>query len=313
MQIYTVPKYSVTCEPTTEVQDELLAMRNDLQQQTDALSVLNSRIDLIDPEKPRELTEEMQRHLAKVDEVSETQAEQNGSFRKLEYEISLLREKMEKMETSERAEIKSLIDLQTELIKVTLAQSNVSVHQEYVEQLTTRTRELTDRLQQLQLDITNSLHDSQTKMQQSVDEWKLHSSQSIQALRTEVMEKINELSAERNASWAGRSSNRSRAMEQELDQLMEALTSMREHQARFEEERRRLTTGLDTLSRSLLETREEKAKLEKTVEDMQVMMNAMREDMEKCCNMTFTSKALQLKATDSFPVQEMAPKSLHGK
>ncbi len=75
---------------------------------------------------------------------------------------------MQKIESSDRAELAGVMDLQTRLVQVALHQSNATLHDDYIDKLTVATHELTTQIKQLELDLTTSLHDSESKLQDLV-------------------------------------------------------------------------------------------------------------------------------------------------
>ncbi len=53
MQIYTVPRQLVKCEPTDEVRNELVDLRELIQGNQGEVQELEEKLDLLDPDKPR--------------------------------------------------------------------------------------------------------------------------------------------------------------------------------------------------------------------------------------------------------------------
>ena len=77
-------------------------------------------------------------------------------------------ERMERIESSDRAEVTRLIELQSRLIHLTIHQSNASIHDEYIDKLTESTHDLTSKLKQLELDLKTIIRDSESKLENDV-------------------------------------------------------------------------------------------------------------------------------------------------
>ena len=60
MQIYTVPKRTVKCDPSDEVQEALDTIQTSIVDHAESIQGLGARIDELDPNKEKELPEEVQ-------------------------------------------------------------------------------------------------------------------------------------------------------------------------------------------------------------------------------------------------------------
>ncbi len=88
LQIYSVPRKAVVCEPSEEVRDALKELRNKAAEATGAIDALGGRIDDIDPDKPKELPAEVKERLDTIDGVKQTQAGHAEFLKRLESEIA---------------------------------------------------------------------------------------------------------------------------------------------------------------------------------------------------------------------------------
>jgi hypothetical protein len=70
MQIYTVPKRTVKCDPSDEVRDALAAIQDSLVDHAESIQGLGARIDEIDPEKEKQLPEEVRLSQLMVSDLS---------------------------------------------------------------------------------------------------------------------------------------------------------------------------------------------------------------------------------------------------
>ena len=87
LQIFSVPKRSVACEPTSEVRNELTDLRENVNANKAAFDELNVKIEELDPDKPRELPEEVKERLNTIDEVKTNQAGHAEYLKRLESDI----------------------------------------------------------------------------------------------------------------------------------------------------------------------------------------------------------------------------------
>ena len=76
----------------------------------------------------------------------------------VEESIQTSTQRLVNLEESNRQEIANVLAQQVQLIQMTLEKSNLTLHKEYVDQLTTYTQDLIQRLQQLELDLKDQLH-----------------------------------------------------------------------------------------------------------------------------------------------------------
>ena len=87
LQIYSVPRQSVKCEPTSEVRDALTELREKIDENKAAHDGLSTRVDELDPDKEKELPQEVKDRLDTIDEVKQTQAGHAEYLKRLESDI----------------------------------------------------------------------------------------------------------------------------------------------------------------------------------------------------------------------------------
>ena len=87
LQIYSVPRKSVSCEPTEEVKNALTDLREKIGENKAAHEQLTARVDDLDPDKPRELPQEVKDRLDTIDEVKQNQAGHAEYLKRLESDI----------------------------------------------------------------------------------------------------------------------------------------------------------------------------------------------------------------------------------
>ena len=87
LQIYSVPRQSVKCEPTSEVRDVLTELREKIEENKAANEGLIIRVDELDPDKEKELPQEVKDRLDTIDEVKQNQAGHAEYLKRLESDI----------------------------------------------------------------------------------------------------------------------------------------------------------------------------------------------------------------------------------
>ena len=87
LQIYSVPRKSVACEPTEEVKNALTDLREKIDENKAAHEQLTVRVEELDPDKPRELPQEVKDRLDTIDEVKQTQAGHAEYLKRLDSDI----------------------------------------------------------------------------------------------------------------------------------------------------------------------------------------------------------------------------------
>ena len=88
LQIYSVPRKSVVCEPSQEVENKLTNFKEKLEKNTLAFEELKSKVEYLDPEKPKELPQEVKDKLETIDEVKMNQVAHFEHLKRLEGDIN---------------------------------------------------------------------------------------------------------------------------------------------------------------------------------------------------------------------------------
>ena len=76
LQIFSVPRKSVVCEPSAEVKASLQEVKDSTVKLGEDIGVLSGRLDEIDPNVEKELPEEVKQRLAEIEELKLSHAAQ---------------------------------------------------------------------------------------------------------------------------------------------------------------------------------------------------------------------------------------------
>lgn len=296
LQIYSVPKRSVVCDPSPEVKNELASLTESLDEQKASISQLQTTVDNINPDKPKELPEEIKERLNTIDGIKLTQAGHTEYLKRLETELGHLLERMQRIESSDRHELARLIELQTRLIQVTLHQSNVSLHDDYIDKLADSTNDLTHKLQQLELDLNVNIHQSETQLEKQVQQNDQQNHDRVNQLHDNIKEQIDNIQASLDSEAGHRRhyQNQTESNQKDVTKLLEALTSLRENQAQAMVREDQLQNKVYELRNKLGNLLEEKTQHQKYSDHMRSSVDVLLDkqtNLEKhlntCANRTY--------------------------
>ena len=198
MHIYTVPQQSTVCYPSQEVRDGLSDLNKGLADQKEHVKTIESRLDSIDPDKPKELPEDVVAKLNRLVEVQEKQHEQDKKLLHVTNEVKHVAERMNGVESSDRLEFARLIELQSQLIQVAMHQSNRTLHSEYINKLSASTSDLSNRLEQLQDDLQNFVRESESKINDKIGKLEDARHAHVKDVKQHLDEKIDTVSGHLN-------------------------------------------------------------------------------------------------------------------
>jgi hypothetical protein len=157
LQIYSVPKQNVICEPPAEVMEQIGGIQTALDAQTESLSILSSRMDSLDPDQLIELPEDVLAKLNSLDDIETIQTSHSSIMSGFEIQVDALLARMTSLEIFNREEFSRLVQMQTDLIAAMWQQSNATLHEEYLDKLNYSVNHFLVQLQSLELVIRDSL------------------------------------------------------------------------------------------------------------------------------------------------------------
>ena len=323
MQIYTVPKRQVVCEPSQEVRNSLKEIDSKLSGYQNQLDGLGVKLDNIDPNKPRELTEEVKERLNTIDSVEVKQASNTELIQQLGRDINGLLTRVESVESTERIEMARLIEQQSALIRAALHQSNATLHHTYLDTLANTTTNLANRIAEVETGLLNRLHDTEDGMEERVHVSGNISMAIIDMLRDRFDDSLQMLKERIQAE----ADKRADEYEETADNsatllLMETqLTNMREHQARYESHEAELRQEIELLQGKLAVEKEERdaiklktANLADGMDQLRSGISDLRKSLQDCANESDSTKDVLRRLVEHVKRKEhILPKSIKGR
>lgn len=164
MQIYTVPKETVVCEPSFEVNNTIKSLQEKTEQIQQDMHTVNHRINTIDPSVANELPEDLKASLHDISNIKLTQDTHKEILHRLENLITNATESLEKIEYDAEDDVNTLIEQQSELIAIALENTNKTIHEEYVKRVTYSHQDVIANLQQLELDFEVKVRNINTNL-----------------------------------------------------------------------------------------------------------------------------------------------------
>ncbi|ELT90200.1 hypothetical protein CAPTEDRAFT_205657, partial [Capitella teleta] len=236
LQIYSVPRETVKCQPTDDVVEEFQNIHSLLDESSASMEALSTRVDGLDPDRPKEFPEELKEKLRLLEDL---QLALNGSIHTvkiLETRVSHLGEKVDELEADERREVAELVALQTDLIGAVLERANLSIHDAYIDRLNTNARDLVEKLNRLEINLQERILDAQKKFDNDVKQATESARLIVENLQYNMNNTIIELrkSVEINKQQTDKNLNATINNSEEVEGLKTTLTFVQEQLQRYD-------------------------------------------------------------------------------
>ena len=290
LQIYTVPKRSVVCEPTQEVKDELDIIKDNVKRHTKDIETMKSQLDIISLVKIKDMPREFRKNLTKN---NTNEYITNITSDKLISHLLSLQSEMKSLHHNCECtkDFQQLVEISTGLLKSSVAHNNFTILEDKLTDFQRMIYELDKRLIQSELDLTKNYHDSEMRLMDLI--LKYHEEEIVMSERlTQVTQHLT--------IWEEQVSKDSRR----ISVLENKTKTIQKHESDHSKEKDDFPeqnapnenspyVELNIWKATLSDTLEEKLDLEKRtstleeiVAELQIQMSGMKRELDPFLNMT---------------------------